>query len=237
MSRTTSYASGSRFSTSVIARARARLSPARTPAASDSRVQSRRFAMRRIVCGSAAGLLDDVRADRPDDERLRRRLRVMCEDVPACAVVRRKRLGRRQLHACRVAAADRLLARGAVRHPVRVAVGGKARARRDELVAADAAAGIALVALVALLAPLALRPGHSPLAPRADRALRPRRARVALLSFESLLTGGHRTRLEVGGVERAVLHLGACDGVRLDLARADRCFRQDEPACGVTERR
>src|SRR5512133_4305676 len=45
MSRTTSYASGSRFSTSVIARASARLSPARTPSASVSRVQSRRPAI------------------------------------------------------------------------------------------------------------------------------------------------------------------------------------------------
>src|SRR5262245_15634206 len=44
MSRTSSYASGSEFSTSEIARASARLSPARTPAASDSRVQSRRAA-------------------------------------------------------------------------------------------------------------------------------------------------------------------------------------------------
>src|SRR5512132_2135527 len=45
MSRTTSYASGSPFSTSVIARASARLSPARTPSASVSRVQSRRSAI------------------------------------------------------------------------------------------------------------------------------------------------------------------------------------------------
>src|SRR5215211_255467 len=44
MSRTTSYASGSRFSTRVIARASARLSPERTPAARVSRVQSRRAA-------------------------------------------------------------------------------------------------------------------------------------------------------------------------------------------------
>src|SRR5918994_1533030 len=44
MSRTRSCASGSRFSTSVIARASARLSPERTPAASVSRVQSRRAA-------------------------------------------------------------------------------------------------------------------------------------------------------------------------------------------------
>src|SRR6266545_1915769 len=49
MSRTTSYASGSPFSTRVIARARARLSPARTPSASVSRVQCRRPAMGRML--------------------------------------------------------------------------------------------------------------------------------------------------------------------------------------------
>src|SRR5919197_4049584 len=56
MSRTTSYASGSEFSTSVIARASARFSPARTPAASDSRVKSRRAAMRQMLDGALLSL-------------------------------------------------------------------------------------------------------------------------------------------------------------------------------------
>src|SRR4051812_14699494 len=49
MSRTRSRATGSRFSTSVIARASARLSPARTPSASASRLHSRRFATAETV--------------------------------------------------------------------------------------------------------------------------------------------------------------------------------------------
>ena len=58
---TTSYASGSPFSTSVIARASARRSPLRTPAARVSRVQSRRPATRR----SSWQTLRPARARRP----------------------------------------------------------------------------------------------------------------------------------------------------------------------------
>src|ERR671935_1326828 len=58
MSRTSSYATGSEFSTSVIARASARFSPARTPAASDSCVNSRRRATPQIVrLGGLGGTL------------------------------------------------------------------------------------------------------------------------------------------------------------------------------------
>src|SRR3954452_3217295 len=223
MSRTTSYASGSRFSTSVIARARARLSPARTPAASVSRVHSRRAATSRIVvrrtgrsrgrlrpCSNTA--LRDGRADCLDRKLTRDGADVLGFHIPAGAVGHRlERVGREVLtRAPGELAAERFLARRALGEGLPDLARRDRRAVAGDLfVGADAGrAGVALRARLSGKSLFALRTRQPGI------ALRALRSRESLVSLRALRPNRERARTEVGSVERAVLHLGSGDGVR-----------------------